>query len=89
VSDAPEVASPLALETSGGPLPLGTPAPNTPLTLDPRPVCSTMDAVERAHILSVLEKTRWRMSGAAGAGAVLGLHPNTLRHRMKKLGIAR
>ncbi len=49
----------------------------------------TMEQVERQHILSVLAKTHWRLSGPAGAGAVLGLHPNTLRHRMKKLGIER
>ncbi len=49
----------------------------------------TLDAVERQHILQVLEKTRWRLSGPAGASSVLGLHPNTLRHRMKKLGISR
>jgi transcriptional regulator with GAF, ATPase, and Fis domain len=45
--------------------------------------------VERKHILHVLERTRWRISGPSGASAILGLHPNTLRHRMKKLGISR
>lgn len=45
--------------------------------------------VEKSHILAVLEQTKWRLSGPGGAGVVLGLHPNTLRHRMKKLGIAR
>ena len=49
----------------------------------------TLEAVERQHILQALEQTRWRLSGPAGAGAVLGMHPNTLRHRMKKLGIRR
>ncbi len=50
---------------------------------------TTLGDVERAHILAVLERTRWRLSGPSGAGAALGLHPNTLRHRMKKLGITR
>jgi DNA-binding NtrC family response regulator len=52
------------------------------------PACRLED-VERGHILSVLERTRWRLSGPQGASAILGLHPNTLRHRMKKLGITR
>ncbi len=50
---------------------------------------ATLGDIERAHILEVLEKTRWRLSGPNGAGAALGLHPNTLRHRMNKLGIRR
>lgn len=49
----------------------------------------TLEDVERTHILAALEKTRWRLAGPSGAGAVLGLHPNTLRHRMKKLGLTR
>jgi formate hydrogenlyase transcriptional activator len=50
---------------------------------------SSLEAVERNHILTVLQQTRWVIDGAAGAAKVLGLHPNTLRSRMKKLGIAR
>ncbi|MDH3625356.1 MAG: sigma 54-interacting transcriptional regulator [Myxococcales bacterium] len=49
----------------------------------------TLDQVERDHIVSVLEQTGWRMEGDRGAAVVLGLHPNTLRSRMKKLGIAK
>jgi PAS domain S-box-containing protein len=46
-------------------------------------------AVERDHILGVLSQTGWVIEGAGGAAKVLGLHPNTLRSRMKKLGISR
>jgi len=49
----------------------------------------TLAGVERAHVLRVLAATGWVVEGARGAAAVLGLHPNTLRSRMKKLGIAR
>ncbi len=49
----------------------------------------TLDEVERAHILKVLEDTRWRVSGKAGAAELLGLKPTTLESRMKKLGITR
>ena len=45
--------------------------------------------VERHHILAVLESTDGRVAGSGGAAEVLGLHANTLRSRMKKLGIPR
>jgi transcriptional regulator with GAF, ATPase, and Fis domain len=48
-----------------------------------------LDAVERGHILAVLAECRWRINGAGNAAERLGLHPNTLRFRMKKLGITR
>jgi len=49
----------------------------------------TLDQVERDHIIRVLEQTEWRLEGNRGAAVVLGLHPNTLRSRMKKLGITK
>jgi PAS domain S-box-containing protein len=49
----------------------------------------TLKEVERRHILSVLERTRWRVSGKRGAAAILGFKPTTLEYRMTKLGIAR
>jgi transcriptional regulator with GAF, ATPase, and Fis domain len=39
--------------------------------------------------MTVLEQTGWVIEGAKGAAKVLNLHPNTLRSRMKKLGIQR
>ena len=48
-----------------------------------------LDEVERKHILSVLEKTRWRLAGEGGAAEQLGLKRTTLQARMKKLGIKR
>jgi formate hydrogenlyase transcriptional activator len=50
---------------------------------------ATLEEVERAHILKVLEATAWRISGERGAAQRLGLPPNTLRSRMEKLGIAK
>jgi len=49
----------------------------------------SLDAVQRTHILSVLKATGWRIGGVHGAASVLNLHENTLRSRMKKLGITR
>jgi formate hydrogenlyase transcriptional activator len=48
-----------------------------------------LNEIEREHILAVLEKTLWRIEGQSGAASILGLHPDTLRHRMKKLRIIR
>ena len=45
--------------------------------------------LERAHIVSVLEQTGWRIRGAHAAAEVLGLKPTTLEARMAKLGIRR
>ncbi len=49
----------------------------------------TLEEAERRHILSMLEKTGWRVSGKHGAAAILGLNPSTLQSRMVKLGIVR
>ena len=49
----------------------------------------TLEEAERLHILEALEKTKWRVSGPAGAAVRLGLKPTTLESRMKKLGITR
>lgn len=47
----------------------------------------TLEEVERQHILSVLDQTRWRIGGAGGAASMLGLNRSTLNSKMKKLGI--
>jgi len=49
----------------------------------------TLEDIERAHILATLARTGWVIEGGAGAAKILDLHPNTLRSRMKKLGIER
>ncbi len=48
-----------------------------------------LDVVERDHILDVLERCGWRINGTGNAAEVLGLKPNTLRFRMKRLNILR
>jgi transcriptional regulator with GAF, ATPase, and Fis domain len=47
----------------------------------------TLDSVQRAHIVAVLKSTGGVVEGKKGAASILGMHPNTLRSRMKKLGI--
>jgi transcriptional regulator with GAF, ATPase, and Fis domain len=46
-----------------------------------------LEDVERDHILKVLKKTNWRISGKEGAAELLGMKRTTLQSRMKKLGI--
>jgi formate hydrogenlyase transcriptional activator len=48
-----------------------------------------LDDVERAHIAATLDRTNWVIEGPRGAAKILDLHPNTLRSRMKKLGLER
>jgi formate hydrogenlyase transcriptional activator len=50
---------------------------------------TTLASVERMHIQEVLGSCGWRINGFGNAAERLGLHPNTLRFRMKKLGIVR
>lgn len=46
-----------------------------------------LEDIERAHIFAVLRRTAGVVSGPRGAATILGLRPNTLRSRMKRLGI--
>ena len=53
------------------------------------PELNTLLSVQRAHIQDVLRACEWRINGSGNAAERLGMHPNTLRFRMKKLGISR
>ncbi len=53
------------------------------------PTSANIEDVERRHILNVLEKCGWRLTGQGGAAETLGLKRTTLQSRMKKLGIKR
>jgi len=53
------------------------------------PVNLSLEDVERRHILDVLQKSGWRLSGQGGAAGILGLKRTTLQSKMKKLGIRR
>ena len=49
----------------------------------------TLEDIERAHISATLDRTGWVIEGPRGAARILDMHPNTLRSRMKKLGLER
>jgi DNA-binding NtrC family response regulator len=54
---------------------------------DADPEALELDAVTASHIRRVLGMTGGKIHGPGGAGELLGVNPNTLRYRMKKLGI--
>ena len=56
------------------------PSPETQAT-------GNLEDTERKLILSVLQRTGWRVGGKGGAAEVLGLKRSTLYSKMKKLGI--
>ena len=60
-----------------------------PEAIDETGNSDSLEEVERQHILRVLERTGWVISGPSGAGVVLDIHPNTLRSLMNRLGIRR
>lgn len=71
-------------------LPIDDPNVSTePQPIDNRRGSDSLEEIQRRHIMRVLEKAGWVISGPNGAGAVLDLHPNTLRSLMHRLGIRR
>lgn len=49
---------------------------------------ASMDDVVSNHIQNAMSSTNGKVEGSYGAAALLGMHPSTLRARMRKLGIA-
>lgn len=47
----------------------------------------TFEQMERNYILKVLKAHKWKIGGKNSAASTLDLHVNTLRSKMKKLGI--
>jgi len=52
-----------------------------------KPPLMSLNEVTRLHIIQAVRAADGRISGKDGAAAMLQIHPNTLRNRMKKLGI--
>jgi PAS domain S-box-containing protein len=81
---------------------LGMAAAGTPAALDPgvsapwapseRPLVRmprSIDTAERDYVARTLAETDWIIEGDRGAARRLGLHPNTLRSRLKRWGLRR
>jgi len=76
-----------AMITSAGPA-LSIELPTTPVRR-PRSAPLSLRALEREHVLAVLQESGWRVRGPRGAAVLLGLPPTTLENRMRRLGIVR
>jgi formate hydrogenlyase transcriptional activator len=72
--------------------------PDLSATPSPMPIAATptdsatprtIAEVERWYVEQVLTETRWVIEGERGAARRLGLHPNTLRSRLKRWGVMR
>ena len=63
--------------------PAGSPPPGAPAA------GKDLETVQRERIFEALDDANWVIEGDRGAARQLGLHPNTLRSRMKKLGLKR
>ena len=64
-------------------------APGGPARSADPAAATGLKAAERQHIVSALTRANWVIEGQRGAAQQLEMHPNTLRSRMKKLGIER
>jgi transcriptional regulator with GAF, ATPase, and Fis domain len=71
-----------AAQTASVPL---APAESLPVANPP----ASLDELQRQHILHALTQANWVIEGDRGAAKLLDLHPNTLRSRLKKMGIQR
>jgi formate hydrogenlyase transcriptional activator len=50
---------------------------------------TSLEGVEREHILRCLNECNWVIAGPSGAAAKLGMKRTSLQSKMQKLGIAR
>ena len=66
----------------GSPMPLAV-VPSSSISETPE----SFDETVRKRIESVLETTQGRVDGPFGAAKILGLNPNTLRAKLRRLGI--
>jgi formate hydrogenlyase transcriptional activator len=53
------------------------------------PAGGTVDEIARSYVQAILRETEWVIEGQRGAARRLGLHPNTLRSRLKRWGLNR
>ena len=78
VEALPELAAAVLAQTAASGTPSETPAGQR-----------TIAEVERGYVEQVLAETDWVIEGERGAARRLGLHPNTLRSRLKRWGVNR
>ena len=67
--------------------PNATSSAATPAAKQEGATLPTLEQVERRHIEHALRLTQGKLYGPGGSADLLGVNPNTLRSRMKKLGL--
>ena len=87
--ELPELANAFAVERLAAPpdAPAASPVGEPPRAFVRMP--RAIDAVERDYVARTLAETDWIIEGDRGAARRLGLHPNTLRSRLKRWGLRR
>jgi transcriptional regulator with GAF, ATPase, and Fis domain/ligand-binding sensor domain-containing protein len=75
------------ITNEGSKLNLSEILPKSPSTLTSEAEFPTLEEIERQHIIKILQKTNWQVSGEKGAAKILGMKRTTLEARMKKLNI--
>jgi PAS domain S-box-containing protein len=75
--------------SAGAPLTYVDEGAGDPIVSALRAPSRTIDEVERGYVAEVLAATSWVIEGERGAARRLGLHPNTLRSRLKRWGLTR
>jgi transcriptional regulator with GAF, ATPase, and Fis domain len=82
------------IQHRGGALSFETPQPMAiseypKVVQDPgrNPPLLSLDEINVRHITQALERAGGKINGSGGAAQILGIHPNTLRKRMDRLGI--
>jgi len=80
------------LNSSGSSLqltePLANPAsPPLSATAIGPPAYLSLEEMERQYIAKALAQVGWKIAGKGGAAEILDINPDTLRSRMRKLGI--
>jgi PAS domain S-box-containing protein len=79
----PAASEGLGVRDPGAAPPVGQ--PERPFVRLPR----SIDTAERDYVARTLAETDWIIEGDRGAARRLGLHPNTLRSRLKRWGLRR
>jgi len=82
-----EVAGALGINTQIAPAKAVTEQTSPVVGTGPADQFLTLDAVMVRHIKAALTRTQGRIEGPYGAAKLLGINPQTLRARMRKLGV--
>jgi transcriptional regulator with GAF, ATPase, and Fis domain len=75
------------LELGDEPQPRAASSGVIPAAAQPDATLPTLEQMERRHIEHALRLTQGKLYGPGGCADLLGVNPNTLRSRMKKLGL--